>query len=239
MANRGLGTTFTKGVQLIGSLTEISGIDASSDTLDVTTLDSSGGYKSYINGFKDAGEVGIKGFFVSSDAGQIDLITDFNSGDEDTFIITLPTGVTWTFQGIVTKIMTGVTVEDPITFEATIKVVGAPVLGTVASTGISALEITKAGGAALTAAAWTPTFAIGVLRYVFTYTTETGFVVKATAGSHVIKLYVDDVLVETLTSGTESAAIAQASVGCKEVKIMVYEVGKTPKVYVVMTNKTS
>ena len=110
MATRALGTTLSKGGTLIAGLTEISGVDMSADTIDVTTLDSTGGYRDFISGFKDAGEIGLSGFFVPGEAGQAALITAFNSGASDTFVITFPTsmGYTWTFTGIITKITTGV-----------------------------------------------------------------------------------------------------------------------------------
>ena len=50
MATRSLGTILNAGTQKIGGLTSIGGLELSSDTIDVTTLDSSGGYREFING---------------------------------------------------------------------------------------------------------------------------------------------------------------------------------------------
>lgn len=242
MAYRALGTTLSKGGTLIAGLTEIGGVDMSADTIDATTLDSSGGYREYIAGFKDAGEVSLTGFFVPGDAGQVSLNTAFNSGESDVYIITFPSqmGATWTFTGVVTKFTTGATVEDLISFECTVKVSSQPVLGTTASTGASAITITAADGTtALTAAELAPAFATGTYYYSFTYTTDASFGVKVTAASHTIHMYVNGAYHSALTSGTVSAAIAQSAATAKEVKIICYEAGKTPKTYVFIVAKIS
>ena len=64
-ATKSLGTTLTQtsdGDTLIADLTSIGEIGVTSDEIDVTTLDSSSGYKEFIAGFKDSGEVALKGF---------------------------------------------------------------------------------------------------------------------------------------------------------------------------------
>lgn len=241
-ATKAIGTTISKGGVLIGTLTEIKGIEMSADTMDVTTLDTSSGYKNNIVGWKDGGEVSISGFFVPGDSGQAALVSGFNAGTEDTYIITFPAamGATWTFTGLVTKISTGAGLEDPVSFEATIKVNGQPALGTTASTGASAATFVQTDGStALTAAAMTPTFAIGTFIYGFTFTTQTSFKPKITAASHTIKCYVDDVYVEDLTSGSAGTAISIGAAATKKVTIVVYESGKTPKTYQFMVSRLS
>ena len=133
--NRALGTTISIGIlpTLIGGLTEISGLSLSADTIDVTTLDSDGGYREFIAGFKDAGEVSVSGFFDNTAAeGQAEMYTAFESGAVSDFVITFPiaTKTTWTFKGIVTGFETSAGLEDPISFSGTIKVSGRPLLAT-------------------------------------------------------------------------------------------------------------
>lgn len=236
MATRALGTTISKGGTLIGGLTEINGVDMSADTIDVTTLDSTGGYRQFLAGFKDAGEVSISGFFAPGDAGQAAMITAFGSGASDTFIITFPEsmGATWTFTGIVTKITTGASIEDPVSFEATLKVSSQPNLGTTPSTGVSALTMSG------TASSFSPTFAIGKLNYYNSWTTDSSVTFTVTAASHTILLYVDGVFTETLTSGAASSSISGWTIATpKKIDIIVYETGKTPKTYTVISNKTA
>lgn len=134
-ATRGLGTTISIGSTptVIGNLTEIGGLSLSADTIDVTTLSSSGGYREFIAGFKDAGEVSLSGFFDNTAGqGQAELYTAFQSGVVSDFIITFPasTKTTWTFEGVVTGFETSTGIEDPISFSASIKVSGSPTLAT-------------------------------------------------------------------------------------------------------------
>lgn len=131
MAKRTIGTTLAKGLVSIGSLTKITPPEKSTDSIDVTTLDVTDGYKRFIPGLKDGGEVTVSGFFDTEDDGQLALDATFEAGTEDTYVITFPAsfGATFTFDAIITKFTVGeVNVEDPLTFELTLKVSGKPVL---------------------------------------------------------------------------------------------------------------
>lgn len=127
------GTTLEIGTSAIGELTEIEGISMSADTMDITTLSSTDGYREYVQGLKDGGEVSMTGFFYPGDAGQTALVAAFEGGTVDTYAITFPTGIDkkWTFSGIVTAVTTGATLEDPVSFECTVKVTGKPSLDAV------------------------------------------------------------------------------------------------------------
>lgn len=135
VATRSLGTTLNAGTEKVGGLTSIGGLELTSDTIDVTTLDSEGGYREFINGFKDAGEVAVEGFFYGgTDVGQKAMYTLFESGASEEFKIEFPveTGASWEFDGLVTGFSTSVDLEDPLSFSATIKVSGKPTLVTAA-----------------------------------------------------------------------------------------------------------
>ena len=239
--SRAFGTTIQIGTTLVGFLTDINGIDKTADQIEVTTLDSSGRYREFIGGFKDGGEVTITGYFAPGNAGQTELEEKLEDGTQNAFTITYPAelGATWVFEGIVTRFSASSSLEDPVSFEATIKVVGKPELGTTPSTGLSALEITQAGGGGLTAFVITPAFAIGTFYYAATFTTETAYIVKPTGADHTIKLYVDGVFIEEIITGAESSSIAQAAAGAKEIKLVAFESGKTPKTYTIMVAKTA
>jgi len=115
----------------VAQLTSISGLELSADTIDVTTLDSDGGYREFIGGFKDGGEVSIEGIFdPTTGKGQKELYDLFESGDVEDFVIEFPTniGASWQFKGVVTGISTSASLEDPLSFSATIKVSGKPTL---------------------------------------------------------------------------------------------------------------
>lgn len=238
-AVKGLGTTISIGGTLVGNLTDISGVDMSVETMEVQTLDST--VKEYITGIFDGGEVGISGFFEPGNAGQVALLAAFNAGTEAAFVISFPTGMgaTWMFNGIVKQITTGAGISDPVSFESSIILTSKPVLGTTPSTGASALVATQVGGTALTALAFVPVFATGTYSYAVTYTTQTSFAVKCTAASHTIKLYIDGVYIQDLSSGVESSSIAMAAAGSKLCTFVCYEAGKTPKTYNMMVGRVS
>lgn len=236
MAKRTIGTTLTKGGVTIGSLTKIAPPEKSTDSIDVTTLDVVDGYKRFMPGLKDGGEVTVSGFFDSADAGQLALDTSFEAGSEDTYIITFPStiGATFTFAAIITKYTPGeVNTEDPLSFELTLKVSGKPTLAVTPSIGLSTL--TLSGGGTLS-----PTAAAGTLSYAYVFTAQTSLTVSMTAANHTLKLYVDDEYVQDLTSGSASTAIAGfAAQTSKKLVIVAFEAGKSPKTYTIVATRTT
>src|SRR5690606_13075173 len=132
MAKRALGTKLQIGKDspvTVAGLTSIGGLELSADTIDVTTLDSDGGYREFIAGFKDAGEVSLEGYLeLEEGKGQKDLYDLFESGGTEDFTISFPNGAKWEFKGVVTGFSTSADLEDPLSFSATIKVSGKPTL---------------------------------------------------------------------------------------------------------------
>lgn len=133
MAERALGTTLSIGETptTVAGLTSINGLELSADTIDVTSLDSVGGYREFLGGFKDGGEVTLEGYFdPTTGKGQKELYDLFESGEVEAFVITFPAklGASWEFDGIVTAFGTGADLEDPLSLSCTIKVSGRPQL---------------------------------------------------------------------------------------------------------------
>jgi predicted secreted protein len=125
------GTVLKKGTTAIAELSSIDGVSVSADTVETTTLDTVGGYRTFIGSLKDAGEVSISGHFVYS--AHNSLMADFESGVSNSYTIEFPdklttTGTKWTFTAIVTAFSTGASLEDLIGFDATLKVSGKPTL---------------------------------------------------------------------------------------------------------------
>ena len=128
--SRALGTTLNVNSKAVGGLTTINGIEISAETVDLTALDNTSGYREKEPGFKDAGEVTVSGFLDGADAGQDEMYTLLNSGDTATCTIVFPAkiGKTWTFSAGVSRFVTGAELEGGVTFEATLLVTGQPTL---------------------------------------------------------------------------------------------------------------
>ncbi len=132
-AQKTIGTTLHKtksgseGADLqIANLTSIGEIGIESDEIDVTDLDSTGGYKEYIAGFKDAGEVSIAGFIKSEDAMSAMLALAESQANESWYI-TAPSGSKWEFDGFVKAFKEGeASVEGAREFTGSIRVSGEP-----------------------------------------------------------------------------------------------------------------
>lgn len=235
MATASMGTKLFIGVNSMAELTSISGLEISADTIETTNLDSSN-WRTFIQGVRDAGEVSISGYFNPGDTnGQYAMYTALTAGTVSSYKITFPSsmGAEWTFSGVVTSYTTGAEMEDSITFEATIKVTGAPALGVTASGGLTALTLSGTGGTL------SPTFANGKYIYSWTFNTSTTITVTPTAASHTIRLFIDGVYSQDITSGAASNAIAFAAAEGKLLTLVVNETGKTQKIYEVAAVRTA
>ena len=124
---RALGTTITFNSQAVGRLTSIGEIKPDSEELDSTTLDSSGGYREFLQGFKDSGEVTLSGYYDKADAGQQELITGYGTGDVDPVAIAFPNSSGGaTFNAYVKSFTLGAADVDGIVgFGATLRISGA------------------------------------------------------------------------------------------------------------------
>lgn len=235
MAVAAMGTKLLIGVNSIAELTSISGLEITADTIETTNLDSAG-WRSFIQGVRDGGEVSISGYFNPGDTnGQYALYSSLTGGTVLSYTITFPSslGASWTFSGIVTAYTTGAEMEDSVTFEATLKVTGQPALGVTASGGLTALTLSGTSGAL------SPAFANGKFTYSWTFITSTTITVTPTAASHTIKLYIDGVYSQDITSGSASNAISFAAAESKMLTLVVYESGKTQKIYEIAAVRTS
>jgi predicted secreted protein len=132
-AAKSLGTTLTKTASgaegedlVIADLTSIGEIGIESDEIDVTTLDSTGGYKEFIAGFKDAGEVSLEGI-IKSETAMASMITLADSQAVEEWTIETPSGSTWVFDGFVKTFKEGeASVEGVRGFTGSIRVSGEP-----------------------------------------------------------------------------------------------------------------
>ena len=124
---RALGTTITFNAKTIGALTSIGEITPDSEELDATTLDSTGGYREFLQGFKDSGEVALSGYYDKADVGQAEIIAQFAVGDAKACEITFPnSGGGATFNAFVKGYSIGsADVDGVVGFGATLRITGA------------------------------------------------------------------------------------------------------------------
>ena len=124
---RALGTTISFNAQNIGALTSIGEITPDSEELDATTLDSTGGYREFLQGFKDSGEVTLSGYLDKADAGQQELITGYGTGNVNAVAIVFPNSNGGaTFNAYVKSFTLGAADVDGIVgFGATLRISGA------------------------------------------------------------------------------------------------------------------
>jgi len=137
-AQRSIGTKLqkTSGTPAyIADLTNIGEIGIESSEIDATTLDSTDGYKEFIAGDKDAGEVSLSGF-VKSEANMEDMVELVDAQTMETWEIEFPSGAKWFFAGFVKSWKEAEsTVEGLRGFTGSIRISGKP---TYSPTGVSA-----------------------------------------------------------------------------------------------------
>lgn len=125
------GVTFKKATgTAVAFLNSIDGLSIKANTIDTTSLDAVGGFKTFISGFKEVDDVSLSGFYSSFDHDV--FVVDLMAGTEASYTIQFPpaggaaTGAKWAFTGIVTGFKHKAAVDNVISFDVTIKVVGAP-----------------------------------------------------------------------------------------------------------------
>ncbi len=128
----GKGTKFEIDSKVVASLNSIGAVEKSADSTEVTTLDNEDGYKEYLGGMKDGGEVAIEGYMDGSDTSNQDTMEEaFEDQAVHAFKIIFPEaiGKTWTINGVVTKFGAGgAAVGDALKFTSTVKISGKPSL---------------------------------------------------------------------------------------------------------------
>jgi predicted secreted protein len=125
------GVTFKKDTgTAVAFLNSIDGLSLKANTIDTTALDATGGFKTFIQGFKEVDDVSLSGFYSSADHDV--FVADLLAGTSAPYTIQFPpaggaaTGSKWAFTGIVTGFKHKASVDNVVSFDATIKVVGAP-----------------------------------------------------------------------------------------------------------------
>ena len=125
MATKAHGTILKFNQVAVGKLTGVGEIAPDSEELDVTTLDSDGGYREYLQGFRDSGEVELSGFHEKGDAGQAALREAYESGEEGAVEVDFPDGTVVTFSAFVKSHTIGAAeVDGAVGFGAVLRLSG-------------------------------------------------------------------------------------------------------------------
>lgn len=108
----------------IAEIMNISGPSASRDTIDVTSLGSTGGYREFIGGFRDGGTITLSMIF-RRDTYET-MKTDFESDTLQNYEIVLPDddNSTFEFEGLVNEIPLTIPPDEKISAEVVIKISG-------------------------------------------------------------------------------------------------------------------
>lgn len=119
----------------LAEINSINGPTKSRDTIDVTSLDSTGGYREFIGGFRDGGTVTLPMNFTR-DSYEL-MNNDFESDVIQNYEILLPDleVTSFEFEGVVTELGLAVPVDDKITADVTIKVSGKVVINSGSGSG--------------------------------------------------------------------------------------------------------
>ena len=120
---RGDGTS-SEGFTAIAEIINITGPGLTRDFIDVTNLDSTDGYREFITGFRDSGEVTITANWTRD--GFIDMKADYDSDDSVNYQIVIgDTGeTTLEFAAFVTGMPLSIPTGSQITMDATFKITG-------------------------------------------------------------------------------------------------------------------
>jgi predicted secreted protein len=124
---RGDGVTPTEAFTAIGKVSDVKGPEIKRDTYDVTAHDSANGWREFIGGLKDAGEVTIT---VNYDPSVHDsLVEDFEDVKPRNYKLVFPQALgEWALALILTEFSQEAPVDDKLSAELKFKVSGKPTI---------------------------------------------------------------------------------------------------------------
>ena len=125
----GVGLVFSKltGTETytpIANISNITGPGMSRETIDVTTFDSTGGYREFIGGFRNPGTITLTMNFTKT--GYQLMKGDFEDEDAQSYKMVFPDTetTTLTFDAIVTELPLTAPTDDKVTCEVTLQITG-------------------------------------------------------------------------------------------------------------------
>lgn len=119
----------------ISEITSIKGPGMKRETIEVTSIDSVGGWKEFIAGFREAGTLSLS---MNFSRGNLDMfMLDFESDNEQFYEIVIPDLLVTTieFSGLVTELPLSISAKDAISNDVTIQITGKPTVNSGANVG--------------------------------------------------------------------------------------------------------
>ena len=131
IARRSVGTRLVANGTGVAGIKSITGLEEDRESMDVTTLDSEGGFREFISGFYNQIDLSLEGFLLYDRTGflggQALMRQLLASGDMAAFEIVFPQNMAaCRFTGFVAAFGTGFEVEGAIPFTSRITVSGRP-----------------------------------------------------------------------------------------------------------------
>lgn len=123
------GVSLSANAEAIANVTSMSGPGMTAGQIDTTALDTTGGFRTFIGGFRDGGEITLDLNYDSTETSHQEdtggLKRYFNEGGAETWTLTLSDSSVFSFDGIVTG-LDGPNhgVDEVVTMSVTIKVSG-------------------------------------------------------------------------------------------------------------------
>lgn len=124
-AKRAYGTLFKQGGTTIAEVRSIGDVGPEAEMIDVTNFDSTAGWKEFIPGLIDGGEVQIEMNFIPGNSSQQGLRTNLTGRSSATYsVVWTDTGETWSFTAYVQSIKPRGGVAEALTATVTFKITG-------------------------------------------------------------------------------------------------------------------
>ncbi len=125
------GSLFNWNAVDIAEIQTIGGPSQSMSEIEVTHHASTNGFRDFVAGLRDGGEITLEGNFIKTDTtGQVAMHTDFQAGTARTWILKLPgwaaSAPQWTGSGYVKAFSVNLPFDGKLGFSATIRLTGKP-----------------------------------------------------------------------------------------------------------------
>lgn len=110
-----------------GTIESLTPPEITRDTVEITHNESAGGYREFIGGLLDAGEVSLSQHFKPGDATEMAaLAADLNNAEPNYYRIVFKGGTKWTFKALLSSYSADSSTADKMMAETAYKLSGQP-----------------------------------------------------------------------------------------------------------------